>query len=71
VDAEDLVFDVLAKLRESDRDIALLTRDGRLQSPGDVVGIATWHDILLHGNLPLPLRRRRHRRAAGATGSGS
>ena len=25
----------------------------------DVVGVVTWNDILLNGNLPLPLRRRR------------
>lgn len=40
-------------------DIALLTREGKLQGVDDVTGIVTWNDILLHGNIPLPLRRRR------------
>jgi CIC family chloride channel protein len=59
VHAQDLIFDVLARLRESGADVALLTREGRLDSPDDVTGVVTWNDILLHGNLPLPLRRRR------------
>ncbi len=58
VHSKDLIFDVLARLRESGGDIALLTREGRLGSADDVTGVVTWNDILLHGNLPLPLRRR-------------
>ena len=59
VNAQDLIFDVLARLRESGGDIALLTREGRLDGADDVTGIVTWNDMLLHGNIPLPLRRRR------------
>ncbi len=59
VHSQDLIFDVLARLRESGGDIALLTREGKLESADDVTGVVTWNDILLHGNLPLPLRRRR------------
>jgi CIC family chloride channel protein len=59
VHAQDLIFDVLARLREHGGDIALLTREGKLESADDVTGVVTWNDILLHGNLPLPLRRRK------------
>jgi chloride channel protein, CIC family len=59
VNAQDLIFDVLARLRDSGGDIALLTREGKLDGADDVTGIVTWNDILLHGNIPLPLRRRR------------
>ena len=58
VNAQDLIFDVLARLRDSGADIALLTREGKLDGADDVTGIVTWNDILLHGNIPLPLRRR-------------
>ncbi|MGH8746498.1 MAG: hypothetical protein ACREUK_08405, partial [Burkholderiales bacterium] len=58
VTAQDLIFDVLARLRDSGVDIALLTREGKLDGADDVTGIVTWNDILLHGNIPLPLRRR-------------
>jgi hypothetical protein len=63
VHSRDLIFDVLARLRESGGDIALLTRDGKLESADDVTGVVTWNDILLHGNLPLPLRRRKRAEA--------
>jgi CBS domain containing-hemolysin-like protein len=59
VNSQDLIFDVLARLRESGGDIALLTRTGKLEGVDDVTGVVTWNDILLHGNIPLPLRRRR------------
>jgi len=59
VHSQDLIFDVLARLRESGGDIALLTREGKLDGADDVTGVVTWNDILLHGNLPLPLRRRK------------
>ncbi|HUJ87989.1 MAG TPA: chloride channel protein [Burkholderiales bacterium] len=66
VHSRDLIFDVLARLREKGGDIALLTREGELESPDDVTGIVTWSDILLHGNIPLPLRRRRRPEAQSA-----
>jgi len=65
VHAQDVLFDVVAHLRDAATDIALLTKDGRLRASSDVVGIVTWTDMLLHGNLPLPLRRR-HRPPAPA-----
>ena len=63
VHSQDLIFDVLARLREHGGDIALLTREGKLESADDVTGVVTWNDILLHGNLPLPLRRRKRTEA--------
>jgi len=62
VQATATIFDVVARLREMDCDIALVTKDGELQSADDVVGVVTWNDIVMHGNLPLPLRSRRHQR---------
>jgi chloride channel protein, CIC family len=62
VHAKDQIFDVLAQIRVHDTDVAIITPEGRLDKIDDVIGIVTWSDLLLHGNLPLPLRRRRHRR---------
>jgi predicted transcriptional regulator len=62
VHTKDEIFDVLAQIRAHETDIAVVTAEGRLESIDDVVGILTWSELLLHGNLPLPLRRRRHRR---------
>jgi CIC family chloride channel protein len=62
VHTKDEIFDVLAQIRAHDTDIAVVTTEGRLENIDDVVGILTWSELLLHGNLPLPLRRRRHRR---------
>jgi CIC family chloride channel protein len=57
VKAHDVIFDVVARLRDRGTDIALLTKEGRLHSSDDVVGVVTWTDLLLYGNLPGPLRR--------------
>lgn len=62
VHAKDQIFDVLAQIRVHDTDVAIITPEGRLENIDDVIGIVTWSDLLMHGNLPLPLRRRRYRR---------
>ncbi|MFA9459226.1 chloride channel protein [Thiohalorhabdus sp. Cl-TMA] len=51
VGQEDMIFDVVAKLRANGAEIALLTRDGRLKGAGSVVGILTLDDIARCSNL--------------------
>ena len=51
VSQEDMVFDVVARLRAAQAEVALLTRDGRLQGPDSVVGILTLDDIARCSNL--------------------
>ncbi len=51
VSQEDMIFDVVAQLRSHEADIALVTRDGRLRSPEDVVGILSLEDIARSSNL--------------------
>jgi CIC family chloride channel protein len=66
VHAKDEIFDVLAQIRVHETDVAVVTSEGRLETIDDVVGVVTWNDLLMHGNLPLPFRRRRHRRSQPA-----
>jgi hypothetical protein len=51
VGQEDMVFDVVARLRAEQAEVALLTRDGRLRGPESVVGILTLDDIARCSNL--------------------
>ncbi|HKK14167.1 MAG TPA: chloride channel protein [Gammaproteobacteria bacterium] len=50
--AEDQIFDIVATMRAQNRDVAVITRAGVLESVNDVVGVVTWADIMEHGNLP-------------------
>ena len=46
------LFDIVATMRTQNRDVALITREGELQSVDDVLGVVTWSDIVEHSNLP-------------------
>ncbi len=50
--ADAQLFDVLATMRAEDRDVALITQEGQLESAEDVLGVVTWQDIVEHSNLP-------------------
>jgi len=41
----DIIFDVVAKLRAAHCGIALITKDGSLEQPGDVIGALSLDDI--------------------------
>ena len=47
----DMIFDVVAKMRSNGSEVALITRDGRLSSTGDVLGVLSLEDIARTSNL--------------------
>jgi CIC family chloride channel protein len=55
VHQEDVVLDVVGRMRATDTDVALVTRSGELEEPGSVLGILSWGDVVRHSNLPLHL----------------
>ena len=59
VSADDSLFDVFIRLRDSRADTALVTAQGDADSEKDVVGALTWEQIAHASNLPDALRRRR------------
>ncbi len=59
VDANELVLNLIPRLREAENEVALITRNGELKSLDDVVGVLTWEEILRDTNLPRQLVGRR------------
>lgn len=68
VSADDVVFDIVARLRGSLCDVALVTDNGELNKPEEILGILTWTDMASGSVLPRPLleRKRRQQRGDGA-----
>lgn len=63
VSADDLVFDIVARLRDEMCDIALVTKSGELNDPNEVLGVLTWSMVSTRSILPEPLlERKRHRK---------
>ena len=55
VHQEDVVLDVVGRMRATDTDVALVTRTPELEGPDSVLGILSWGDVVRHSNLPLRL----------------
>ncbi|MGA9854918.1 MAG: chloride channel protein [Gammaproteobacteria bacterium] len=53
--ADDLLFDVMAQLRNSPASIVIVTANGDLKTPRQIKGVLTWSDIASSSNLPEPL----------------
>jgi chloride channel protein, CIC family len=51
----DLLFDVMAQLRNSPASVVIVTANGDLKTPRQIKGILTWSDIASSSNLPVPL----------------
>jgi len=51
VGQKDMIFDVVAQLRHNRADIALITKDGRLRTADDVLGVLSLEDIARSSNL--------------------
>ena len=58
VNQGDVVLDVVGRMRATDTDVALITRNGQLEGLDDVLGILSWGDVVRHSNLPLRLCRK-------------
>jgi len=69
VGSQDMLFDALAKLRDSSASVVLVTHSGELSSPRHVKGVLTWNDIASSSNLPDPLMSSRVRREMNAGGT--
>ena len=52
---DDMLFDVVGKMRVAKSDLAIVTRDGKLEHIDDVLGILSWGDIVYLSNLPAHL----------------
>jgi CIC family chloride channel protein len=55
VHQEDVVLDVVGRMRATDTDVALVTRTPEMEGPDSVLGILSWGDVVRHTNLPLRL----------------
>lgn len=64
VSSDDMIFDIVARLRDQLCDIALVTESGELNAPEDVIGALTWADVSTGSILPRPLLERKRRRTA-------
>jgi CIC family chloride channel protein len=53
VHQEDVVLDVVGRMRATDTDVALVTRTHQLEGSESVLGILSWGDVVRHSNLPL------------------
>jgi chloride channel protein, CIC family len=51
----DLLFDVMAQLRNSPASVVIVTASGELKTPRQIKGVLTWSDIASSSNLPEPL----------------
>ena len=56
---DEMLFDVVGKMRAADSDLVVVTRDGSTDNMDDVIGVLTWGDIVRLSNLPAPLVVRR------------
>lgn len=56
---DDMLFDVVSKMRVANSDLAIVTDDGKLGKADDVIGILAWGDIVRLSNLPAHLVMRR------------
>ncbi len=55
VGSNDLLFDVMAQLRNSPASVVIVTASGELKTPRQIKGVLTWRDIASSSNLPEPL----------------
>lgn len=57
VAGNDMLFDVVSKMRSNNANLAIVSADGQLDNIGYIRGILTWRDIIQASNLPPRLVR--------------
>ena len=57
---DDMLFDVVSKMRVANSDMAIVTGDGSLDHADNIIGILAWGDIVRLSNLPAHLVTRRN-----------
>ena len=59
VGAEDMIFDIVGRLRAAECEVALVTADGHMSHPRQVQGILTLSDVARSSRLARQMERRR------------
>lgn len=59
VGAEDMIFDIVGRLRATNCEVALVTADGNMTHPREVQGILTLSDVARSSRLARQMERRR------------
>lgn len=54
--ADDDLLQIYARMREGEHALAIVTNSGRLQTPGDIVGVFGREQVAFLGHLPRPSR---------------
>jgi CIC family chloride channel protein len=55
VGKDEMLFDVVGKMRAANSDLAVVTANGNVENVDDVLGILSWGDIVRLSNLPAHL----------------
>ncbi|WP_348765594.1 chloride channel protein [uncultured Salinisphaera sp.] len=66
VAADDMVFDIVGRLRAAKCEVALVTPDGKMSHPREVEGVLTLSDVARSSRLARQMERRRPRAEAGS-----
>lgn len=56
---DEMLFDVVGKMRAANSDLAVVTADGKMDDTENILGILAWGDIIRLSNLPAHLVTRR------------
>ena len=59
VGADDMIFDIVGRLRAAKCEVALVTADGRMSHPREVEGVLTLSDVARSSRLARQMERRR------------
>jgi CIC family chloride channel protein len=57
VGAQDMIFDIVGRLRAADCEVALVTAKGKMEHPREVVGVLTLSDIVRSSRLARQISR--------------
>lgn len=67
VGAEDMIFDIVGRLRAAHCEVALVTADGHMNHPREVQGVLTLSDVARSSRLARQIERRRQPRPLAST----
>jgi hypothetical protein len=56
----------MAQMRREDVEVAVVTANGALEKPEDILGVIDWNDIARSSELPLSILLRKPKVAGGA-----
>lgn len=65
-DSHGALLDLMAQMRREDVEVAVVTANGALEKPEDILGVIDWNDIARSSELPLSILLRKPKVAGGA-----